>query len=209
MTRTEASAAGSRMGRSVGSMTRASSPASSCRGCLPRRRHRHGLVAAAIRCGHHLRAANPVRDRRRSGARLDGTHPAQGGSRVRGTSAGEACARGARWTSNAARRSLPRSLPAGGAVTAMWRRRQAMRTALGRSVRGFLAPTKTSRTSNRVLRGNGEVSEGWVAVDPELPATPDAVRARLEQEGLVFTNLRADPGARYTADQWEPEIPAI
>ncbi len=54
----------------------------------------------------------------------------------------------------------------------------------------------------RVLNRFGEVSEGWKAATPDLPATPDAVRQRLAAEGVRFDDqtLRADQSQRWTPE---------
>lgn len=39
----------------------------------------------------------------------------------------------------------------------------------------------------RVLNTRGEVSDGWAPVNPNLPPTPDGVRALLETEGVGFS----------------------
>jgi alkylated DNA nucleotide flippase Atl1 len=59
----------------------------------------------------------------------------------------------------------------------------------------------------RVLNRHGEVSEGWTAVDPELPATPQAVRERLASEGVAIdaTTGRADQDQRWTPEDWAAE----
>lgn len=55
----------------------------------------------------------------------------------------------------------------------------------------------------RVLNRHGEVSDGWNAVDPALPPTPQAVRERLATEGVAFDEHgRASPDARFTTDDW-------
>ncbi len=53
----------------------------------------------------------------------------------------------------------------------------------------------------RVLNVKGEIVGGWKAENPALPATPEAVRERLEEEGVEFA-----PNGRARQDQrWTPE----
>jgi hypothetical protein len=57
----------------------------------------------------------------------------------------------------------------------------------------------------RVLNAVGEVSEGWKAVRPDLPADPAGVHELLESEGVHFDeNGRADQTQRWTVDDWSP-----
>lgn len=59
----------------------------------------------------------------------------------------------------------------------------------------------------RVLNRRGEVSEGWKATDPDLPADPGGVRALLEHEGVRFNeDGRADQDQRWTVEDWEPAV---
>lgn len=60
----------------------------------------------------------------------------------------------------------------------------------------------------RVLRSDGAVSGGWKAVDRDLPATPQEVRARLEGEGVPFEGDRAAERALFTAAEWEASRPS-
>jgi alkylated DNA nucleotide flippase Atl1 len=56
----------------------------------------------------------------------------------------------------------------------------------------------------RVLNHRGEVSPGWKAVDPTLPPTVEAVREKLESEGVTFdVDGRAAKAGRWTTDDWE------
>lgn len=60
-------------------------------------------------------------------------------------------------------------------------------------------------TVYRVLNKRGEVSEGYKATDPELPPDAAGVRARLEQEGVRFSeDGRADEEQRWTVEDWGP-----
>jgi alkylated DNA nucleotide flippase Atl1 len=60
----------------------------------------------------------------------------------------------------------------------------------------------------RVLNFRGEVSEGWKVSDPTLPPTPEAVREKLEGEGVAFDqDGRATKEARWSADDWEDQVP--
>jgi alkylated DNA nucleotide flippase Atl1 len=55
----------------------------------------------------------------------------------------------------------------------------------------------------RVLNRSGEISPHWVGTSPGTPPTPQAVRQRLEEEGVRFDALgRADPAQRW------PDAPA-
>jgi alkylated DNA nucleotide flippase Atl1 len=62
----------------------------------------------------------------------------------------------------------------------------------------------------RVLNFRGEVSEGFKATGPGLPPTPEAVREKLEEEGIAFDdNGRAAKEQRWTVDDWQaPTSPA-
>lgn len=60
----------------------------------------------------------------------------------------------------------------------------------------------------RVLNRFGEVSPGWQAVDTELPPTPDAVRGRLQAEGVTFDEQnRADQAQRWVPEDWTGSSP--
>lgn len=54
----------------------------------------------------------------------------------------------------------------------------------------------------RVLRTNGEVSEGWGPANPDLPKTPTDVQALLQDEGVVLQNGRAHVGQIWRAADW-------
>lgn len=55
----------------------------------------------------------------------------------------------------------------------------------------------------RVLTRHGEVSPGWRATEPDLPQTPEAVQAKLADEGVTFeANGRASQDQRWTPEDW-------
>jgi alkylated DNA nucleotide flippase Atl1 len=54
----------------------------------------------------------------------------------------------------------------------------------------------------RVLTRHGEVSPGWRATEPMLPPTPEAVQAKLAEEGVIFENDRASQDQRWTPEDW-------
>jgi alkylated DNA nucleotide flippase Atl1 len=53
----------------------------------------------------------------------------------------------------------------------------------------------------RVLNRDGEVSDGWRG-SGDLPSTPDEVRAKLADEGVIFDGLRARQDQRWTPEDW-------
>lgn len=54
----------------------------------------------------------------------------------------------------------------------------------------------------RVLHKTGEVSKHWQARDPKLPASADAVRAKLIEEGVLFAGPKASQDQRWRAGDW-------
>ena len=54
----------------------------------------------------------------------------------------------------------------------------------------------------RVIDANGEVPPGFVASALGLPRNPVEARARLRDEGVIFTGQRADRECLYTVDEW-------
>jgi hypothetical protein len=44
----------------------------------------------------------------------------------------------------------------------------------------------------RIVSDEGEVRGGWTAASPGLPPTPEAVGARLKEDGVSFPDGRAD-----------------
>lgn len=57
----------------------------------------------------------------------------------------------------------------------------------------------------RILSDKGEVRGGWTAASPGLPPTPEAVVARLKEDGVNFPDGRADQDQRFTAQDWYPQ----
>jgi len=61
----------------------------------------------------------------------------------------------------------------------------------------------------RVMTRHGEVSTGWKATTPGLPATPADVKTKLSDEGIAFdANHRASQNQRWTPEDWAAEQPA-
>jgi hypothetical protein len=55
----------------------------------------------------------------------------------------------------------------------------------------------------RILNSAGEVSEGWKAVQADLPPDPEGVRALLQSEGVLFDESgRADKEQRWRLDDY-------
>lgn len=59
---------------------------------------------------------------------------------------------------------------------------------------------------HRVLRESGQVSPGWQASDPGLPATPEGVQELLASENVEFAGRRARADQRWTADDWRATL---
>jgi alkylated DNA nucleotide flippase Atl1 len=80
---------------------------------------------------------------------------------------------------------------------------QAADSPKGAQAVGWWLANRTGLIPNmyRVLTAWGEVSSGWKAASPELPADPAGVRRLLEDEGVIFSeNGRADPSLRWTLE---------
>lgn len=57
-------------------------------------------------------------------------------------------------------------------------------------------------TVYRVLDRNGKASGGWKTENPDLPPTPEAVQAKLIEEGISFEDDRASQQQRWNPEDW-------